>query len=225
MDGEWKPNEESLQQLLEMGISKEDAEEALRNTGNSSVVFAADYAFAKQDKIDPFLSRVYQIPEGCKMVFVVNTDLGMSIGKTAAQVSRQEPCKKKWKLHTNLVRHGVHFACCIQKGPKDERVDTGAFILVGHATLGLYQKLTASPQYAEDLINWEDNGGKMVVLKGLNYQHLKLLEKEAEVNKLPAHCITDAGLTEVQSGSTTVLAIFGKETQVNNVTGELALLQ
>ncbi|XP_049864081.1 probable peptidyl-tRNA hydrolase 2 isoform X2 [Schistocerca gregaria] len=181
MDGEWKPNEESLQQLLEMGISKEDAEEALRNTGNSSVVFAADYAFAKQDKIDPFLSRVYQIPEGCKMVFVVNTDLGMSIGKTAAQV--------------------------------------------GHATLGLYQKLTASPQYAEDLINWEDNGGKMVVLKGLNYQHLKLLEKEAEVNKLPAHCITDAGLTEVQSGSTTVLAIFGKETQVNNVTGELALLQ
>lgn len=64
----------------------------------------------------------------------------------------------------------------------------------------------------------------MVTLKGTDADHLLDLENRAEKLDLPTYLTTDRGLTEIPDGSTTVLALFGQESAVNSITGDLELL-
>uniref|UniRef100_UPI00398E8EBB probable peptidyl-tRNA hydrolase 2 n=1 Tax=Pristiophorus japonicus TaxID=55135 RepID=UPI00398E8EBB len=75
-----------LQQLMELGISEEKAKEALIKTGNQSSDSAALFYFSELEmfsgfEVDESLTYAY------KMVFVVNLELTMGIGKVAAQVA------------------------------------------------------------------------------------------------------------------------------------------
>lgn len=65
---------------------------------------------------------------------------------------------------------------------------------------------------------------KKIALKGENKQHLLDLMKQAEELGLPCYLVRDAGHTQVTPGSSTVLSIFGKESDVNRLTGKLKLL-
>lgn len=46
----------------------------------------------------------------------------------------------------------------------------------------------------------------------------------AELSDLPTYVVQDAGLTQIPRGASTVLALFGDEDTVNDVTGHLKLL-
>lgn len=63
-----------------------------------------------------------------------------------------------------------------------------------------------------------------MVVQGTNVAHLLELQALAMSLSLPTYLVQDAGLTQVESGSRTVLAIMGEEEMVNNVTGSLKLL-
>ncbi|XP_063613608.1 probable peptidyl-tRNA hydrolase 2 [Penaeus indicus] len=116
-----------------------------------------------------------------KMVFVVNMELGMGVGKVAAQV--------------------------------------------GHAALGLYRLLKEDKEkYEASTEEWEEFGERKITVKGKNSQELIELQKKAESLHLPTYLVQDAGMTQIPAGSTTVLAIFGDEEAVNEVTGKLKLL-
>lgn len=65
---------------------------------------------------------------------------------------------------------------------------------------------------------------RKIALRGKNSQELIELQKKAEALYLPTYLVQDAGKTQVPVGSTTVLAIFGDEEAVNEVTGKLKLL-
>jgi len=65
---------------------------------------------------------------------------------------------------------------------------------------------------------------KKVALRCENADELDQLAKKADLLGLPNTTIQDAGLTEVPSGSHTVLAIFGTSAKVDEVTGRLKLL-
>lgn len=203
---EWKPNDELLVMLMDMGISKIAAEHALFYTGNTSAEAAASYVFDNFENDDdasitlpaPLKVKQNQRPTDStipsndvedsdeddiisyKMVLVVNTSLNMGIGKLAAQVA--------------------------------------------HASLGLYRILKDYPHMESAVDSWVYEGEKKVVLKGNDHLQLQELQKKAESTNLHSYLVQDAGRTQIPPNSITVLALFGEEKSVNLITGQLHLL-
>ncbi|CAB1315497.1 unnamed protein product [Coregonus sp. 'balchen'] len=95
---------------------------------------------------------------------------------------------------------------------------------VGHAAVGLYQALQEKNSWREMAWKWDHGGAKKVVVQGTNMAHLLELQALAMSLSLPTYLVQDAGRTQVEAGSRTVLAIVGEEEMVNNVTGSLKLL-
>ncbi|XP_057703041.1 UBA_like_SF and PTH2 domain-containing protein [Corythoichthys intestinalis] len=163
-----------LQQLQDMGIPEEEAKQALLRTMNVSADEAINYYFNKLKNEEEDEDLMY------KMVFVVNIDLAMGVGKVAAQV--------------------------------------------GHAAVALYQTLQENNGWREMARKWDHSGAKKIVLRGTDVAHLLELQAHAMSLCLPTYLVQDAGLTQVASGSYTVLAIMGEDNMVNIVTGRLKLL-
>lgn len=203
----WQPNQEFLDVLLSMGFARNMAERALLNTGNTSAEKATTWIVDNPEKTlpdTPITEDEIQIAEAgqnnessedenlpeaydgpYKMVFVVNTELGMGVGKIAAQVA--------------------------------------------HAALGLHRELIdkemeENKEYGP-LTCWEDyDGERKIALRGENKQHLLDLMQQAKDSSISYYLVSDAGHTQVAPGSNTVLSIFGKESEVNQITGKLKLL-
>nr|XP_020664467.1 probable peptidyl-tRNA hydrolase 2 [Pogona vitticeps] len=95
---------------------------------------------------------------------------------------------------------------------------------VGHAAIGLYQLMQEKPSQRDLLNQWDEQGAKKVVLQGSNTDQLLELHALALSLELPTYLVQDAGRTQVPAGSHTVLAIMGEEEIVNQVTGQLKLL-
>lgn len=197
-------NSDKLQALVDMGFSENASKRALYYTRETGVEEAIEWLEVNADipELDaPFVplmtshsllpsfsgSNVGAVVENediepdLKMVFVVNTELKMGVGKIAAQV--------------------------------------------GHAVLGLYCALqNGSVQVISDTATWEVNGGRKVVLQGKDTDHLIALQMLATERHIPCHSVMDAGLTQVEEGSLTVLALFGSDEVLDSLTGDLKLL-
>ncbi|OLS40099.1 aminoacyl-tRNA hydrolase [Bacillus sp. MRMR6] len=111
--------------------------------------------------------------------FIVNQDLHMSKGKTAAQVA-----------HAATI-----------------------------STINLMSTQSSFPERHEKFVEWVKIGMKKVILKG----------KQAELEKLEKSgffSVRDSGLTEVKSGSLTVIALppMGKF-EAKEIVGHLTLLK
>ncbi|XP_013420113.1 probable peptidyl-tRNA hydrolase 2 [Lingula anatina] len=195
-EGDWVPKEELIQLLTNMGVSRNAAIKALFHTGNYSADLAAAWIFENQDQD---LDAPFDFEEGSsdssedeigdyiaegdfhKMVFVVNSELNMGVGKVAAQVA--------------------------------------------HAALGIHRLILDNQQkFGEMLLHWEQYGETKIVLKGTNKEELIALAVKAEALGLPNYIVQDAGRTQIASGSVTVLGIFGKIKDIDQVTGQLKLL-
>ncbi len=201
----WRPNQESLELIIGMGISENAAKRALYYTGNSDAEVAISWVFENIN--DPNLHTLFEAPsminssqstqfgpgpvyhsfddfiqatETFKMAFVVNNSLKMGVGKIAAQV--------------------------------------------GHATLGLYRFIQGQADQLSGLKLWEDGGSKKVVLRGETVDQLLELKRKAYEMKVANIVVHDAGRTQVEPGSLTVLALFGRLEAVDSITGQLKLL-
>ena len=72
---------------------------------------------------------------------------------------------------------------------------------------------------------WQNEGGKKVVLKVDSEKDFFILKKKAEDLKIISNIISDAGLTEIPSGTNTVLGIGPAPNNIiNQVTGDLSTL-
>lgn len=91
-----------------------------------------------------------------------------------------------------------------------------------HAALGAYRLAAASN--APLMAVWEDSGEKTVCLRCKDEAEIHELQNTAVEAGLVNYLVTDAGRTEILSGSETVLAIGpGPEQLVNTITGHLKL--
>jgi PTH2 family peptidyl-tRNA hydrolase len=98
------PREDLVQALVNLGVTRNAALRALYFTGNYNADLAAAWIFENQDKnIDADFNEALEISEGSsddddddveeyydnpyKMVCIVNSELGMGVGKTASQVA------------------------------------------------------------------------------------------------------------------------------------------
>ncbi|KAJ7706414.1 peptidyl-tRNA hydrolase [Mycena rosella] len=92
-----------------------------------------------------------------------------------------------------------------------------------HATLACYKTLAKrNPQLVK---HWERTGQAKIALKATSEKQLAELETVAKRLHLCARSVQDRGLTQVEPGTRTVLAIGpGPVELVNRVTGKLRLL-
>ncbi|KAI8478708.1 PREDICTED: probable peptidyl-tRNA hydrolase 2 [Branchiostoma belcheri] len=111
---EWTPNPEVMKQLTAMGIDQKDAENALFYTGNSSAEIALAWLFDPGQSLEGEEPPPYEATgthtNHYKMVFVVNTDLQMGVGKIAAQVAHA--CLELYRT----VQRSRHTAMLLQYG-------------------------------------------------------------------------------------------------------------
>ena len=124
--------------------------------------------------------KVYSgyVDNAVKMVLVVNSELKMGKGKTAAQV--------------------------------------------GHAAVSA--TLKAGQNNPLELDSWLKSGQKKICVKA-NYDEIKQLVSKANLDGIQTVEITDAGKTQIPSGSLTVVA-FGpcEDEKLESLTGHLKLL-
>ncbi|BGP53402.1 hypothetical protein JCM8202v2_000961 [Rhodotorula sphaerocarpa] len=93
----------------------------------------------------------------------------------------------------------------------------------GHATLACYKTLARSNPAL--LKHWERTGQAKIALKIESEEDLQLLQASAQSLGLCARSIQDAGRTQVDPGTTTVLGVGPAPVRViNQVTGHLRLL-
>jgi peptidyl-tRNA hydrolase, PTH2 family len=94
----------------------------------------------------------------------------------------------------------------------------------GHATLAVYKALVDNKEAAPLLRKWEYGGQAKVAVKCEAEEDLLLLQGQAISLGLVARVIRDAGRTQIQAGSATVLGVLGPKSVVDQVTGGLKLL-
>ena len=94
----------------------------------------------------------------------------------------------------------------------------------GHASIGLYKKLIKSKKYEKMLEAWETNGQKKIVAKLKSEKEMNMIISKATDAGILFEVITDAGRTQVATGSRTVLALIDFENKLNTVTGRLKLM-
>jgi peptidyl-tRNA hydrolase len=92
-----------------------------------------------------------------------------------------------------------------------------------HAAVSLYIKSKKDSIIVSDIDRWVKDGQKKVVLKGTDSSQLENISKQANNSNVLSVLIRDAGFTHLTPGSTTVLGLFGKEDEINSITGSLSL--
>lgn len=213
---EWAPNKEALELIVGMGISENAARRALYNTGNENAELAVSWVFeniSDPELHQPFLPSVVHEEGTPTKGGASMTGFGAvyhSYDEMTSLVSESERGSEyKMVLVANMgLRMGVGKVAA----------------QVGHAVLGLYHCLEARPEQKHGLAEWEGRGAKKVVLRGNDTQHLLDLKRKALESRIVNILIHDAGRTQIDPGSLTVLALFGRSRDLDCVTGKLKLL-
>jgi PTH2 family peptidyl-tRNA hydrolase len=91
---------------------------------------------------------------------------------------------------------------------------------VGHASILAYRGMKA-----EDAEKWVMGGQKKIVLKVPNADMLCAYEVKAKENNVKSYRVEDMGLTQIEAGTWTCLAIGPDEDdKIDKVCGDLSLL-
>ena len=95
---------------------------------------------------------------------------------------------------------------------------------IGHATLGIYKKNLKEKRH-NILESWSNTGEAKIVTKVKSEKDMYTLKIKAEQLGMCTHIVYDAGHTQVESGSATVLVIGPEyENKLKQVTGHLKLM-
>ena len=200
----WAPNTDQLQVVMSMGISENAATRALYHTGNRSA--EAALAWVCENLKDPELHQPF-VPPPASLSPTQASRRGRVLFQSLDDVFSETSYKMVFVVNTELKMGCGKMAA-----------------QVGHAAVGLYAILVSGADLRDQVASWEECGSKKVVLKGGNASHLAGLAEKAESVRIPTIVIRDAGRTQVEPGSLTVLALFGKAADVDAVTGHLKLM-
>ena len=223
---EWIPNKEALELIVGMGISENAAKRALYHTGNDNAELAVGWVY---DNIgDPELHQPFKPP-----VLLLSTS---SAGNAPLSASGEGVTEGV------MLLGGVYRSYDEVTGVLSEyeqgtsrkmvlvanaglKMGVGKLAAqVGHAVLALYHCLESQPDLRPGLQEWESRGAKKVVLRGTDAQHLLDLKEKALELGIANMLVHDAGRTQIDPGSLTILALFGLSRDLDLVTGKLKLL-
>lgn len=206
---DWKPNKECLELIVSMGISENAAKRALFYTGNDNAELAVAWVF--ENIANPQLHDPFEPPSM------------ISLAAQGAQISPGPVYHSFDELLQEAVAAESYKMVFVVNS--ELKMSTGKIAAqVGHATLGLYRFIQDNQEYKTGLDQWEKSGCKKVVVKGNNVRQLLDLKKRAYELHIANIMVHDAGKTQVDPGSLTVFALFGKNEQIDPLTGGLKLL-
>ena len=94
-------------------------------------------------------------------------------------------------------------------------------------TLGLFRyRLKGKPYYKKALKAWDEFGSKKIVLRAKNFDELEEIHKKCKLKGIPSLLISDAGHTQVDPGTVTVLGIGPEISEkLNKITGDFKLMK
>jgi len=171
------------ERAIELVLKFQDDSQNVTTTTQNPPQDTASEEQKLQEKIKEALKVTNYSTMSYKMVLIVRQDLGMGVGKIAAQV--------------------------------------------GHAVLGAYQTIVESEdvKQQEALFNWEENGQAKIVLKIKSKEEMLEVSKKAKQAGLNYYIVADAGRTQIEAGSLTVLAVGpASSADLDPVTGHLKLM-
>jgi PTH2 family peptidyl-tRNA hydrolase len=204
----WTPNKDALELITGMGISENAAKRGLFYTGNNNAEAAIGWVFeniANVELHEPFTPPVVSSAQNLDAGTVYRSCDDMVEGMLGSDVGTGF----KMVLVANLsLKMGVGKLAA----------------QVGHAVLALYQFLESQQDRKHEIDQWQNFGAKKIVLKGTDTQHLLDLKQKAMEQHIPNTMVHDAGRTQIDPGSLTILALFGRSKEVDCVTGKLKLL-
>jgi len=91
-----------------------------------------------------------------------------------------------------------------------------------HASIGLYKKLLKNKNNLLD--HWEQSGSKKIILKVDNESTFGDILVYCEKHNILNHTIVDAGKTQIEANSKTVLVIIEESKKLNNLTRNYKLM-
>ena len=205
----WTPNINALELIVGMGISENAAKRALYHTGNDNAEAAIGWVFdniANVELHEPFTPPAVSSTQDTGTVYHSYDD--MVEGMLEADRGLTGSGFKMVFVANSSLRMGVGKLAA----------------QVGHAVLALYQFVDSQRDRKSELEQWELFGAKKIVLKGTDTQHLLDLKQKAVELHIANTMVQDAGRTQIDPGSLTILALFGRNKDVDCVTGKLKLL-
>ncbi len=206
----WVPDKEALDLIVAMGISMNAAKRALYNTGNDNAEAAVSWVFdniGDSELHDPFEPPCVAGAEGrlggWGPIYLSSDEMVQE----GFAFNKDEAYKMTLIVNTEL------------------KMGIGKIAAqVGHAVLGLFHFLESQHELRSGLREWENVGARKIVLKGRDADHLMELKRKTDEAHIPSILVQDAGKTQVEPGSLTVLALFGKTKNIDLVSGSLKLL-
>lgn len=212
----WQPNREALEQIVGTGISENAAKRALYYTENESAELAIKWVFeniANVELHEPFTPSIVVPSQGADPGFgtvCYSYDDNIDLIEGMLEANQM------------LAGGGLKMVCVVNSSL---RMGVGKVAAqVGHAVLGLYRFVEAQQDRKQELEKWDNIGAKKIVLKGTDAQHLLDLKQRAMEYQIANILIHDAGKTQIDPGSLTILALFGRSQEIDCVTGKLKLL-
>ena len=213
-----------------MGISENAASRGLYHTGNTSPDLAATWVFDHIE--DPDLHEPFHpsplpplsppsLPleaRSLKMVFVVNTSIGMGVGKIASQVA-----------HATLALYKTLLLVPAEQRTVEEWEGGGAkkIVLKGRDAEHLMELREEARKRSVPFFVISDAGERVfefefVILSLSLSLFSSIFPSSFSHISLPFP--SSSGKTQVEPGSVTVLALFGRNYLVDEITGQLSLL-
>jgi PTH2 family peptidyl-tRNA hydrolase len=162
-------------------------------------------ALREKQKREQTQPKIEDLDEECKLVLVVRTDLGMTKGTHMSDV-----------IHVFMVANSN----CAIAGKIAAQCS--------HATLACYKALARAPAGSPEsqiLRRWERLGQAKIAVQTKSQEEMLSLRQNARNLGLTAEVIQDAGRTQIEAGSMTVLGVGpAAKSLVNKITGHLKLL-
>ncbi|CAI2381157.1 unnamed protein product [Moneuplotes crassus] len=200
-------DQDKLKMLVELGCDEEKSKLAMMITGNS-----VDSAATLAMELD--LERLLEMVQDAREGGPGDDDEGEGAG-----IAQVDP--------NDLMAAFEHSLQCkmIIIVRKDLGMSTGKIAAqVGHAVLGLYKE--ASVEYPEKVAQWEMLSWPKIVLEAESEAQMDELRAKAEEANICHFQVQDAGRTEVEPNTKTVLALGPDlNSNIDPITGSLKLLK
>ncbi|KAG2373782.1 hypothetical protein C9374_011871 [Naegleria lovaniensis] len=162
-------------------------------------------------KFNDYLNKVFPKTQQYKMVFVVRNDLDMRKGKIAAQC-----CHAAVGLYRNILYENIDY----YKYVHSQCPNT----ISGNDVLPLIT-LDDIQQWKQYLHSWETTAEAKICLRADSEKEFEGLIQNCLKEKLNCYLVVDAGRTQIEAGSKTVLGIGPAPVEkIDKVTKHLKLL-
>lgn len=196
------------------GLRAPKAKEARQKVGGQEKKTTTATVTSQENKPAARTEELGNPNEECKLVLVVRTDLGMTKGTLSTYYSPMLRSSAAWKLTRSMQKTtGKMAAQC------------------GHATLACYKSLLRESQKKPDgaaaqlLRRWERHGQAKIAVQTKSQDEMLELMGKARSLGVTAEVIADAGRTQIDPGSLTVLGVGpAPKSVVDQITGHLKLL-